>query len=131
MARHADRVFAADPALLDDRVLALPNVVHLQTRAPEVLSSISERAGLQGVDMLVSDMNMHPSDMMALIASVIPCLRQGGFLVLTLKFAGVGRNKDIWQERLMHGLGATFSFARLVWLLANTGSERTFVAVVA
>ena len=110
-------------------MLKLPNVVHLRAPAPEVLAGICMAAGHQGADMLVADMNMHPRDMMPLVASLMLCLRPGGLLVLTLKFPGLGRVKGSWEARLTQGLGVKFRFARLVWLLANTSCERTFIAI--
>ncbi len=129
LAVHAAKVLAVDPAAMDEEVTSLPNVTHLQACAPEVLSSIAAAAGPEGVDMIVSDMNMHPGEVMPILASLMATLRPGGLLVMTLKFPGTGRQKGLWQPRLIAGLGVRFKFAKLVWLLSNTNCERTFLAI--
>lgn len=49
--------------------------------------------------------------------------------MLTLKFFGRGRDRDVWQQRMEEMLQPEFEGVRVVWLLANTRNERTCLAV--
>lgn len=68
--------------------------------------------------------------MLQLLRSVLPLLRPGGFLIYTLKFAGVGRDRSGSLDKLLEQLEGWVeaSSCHLVWLMANTVNERCFIA---
>ena len=124
------RVAAVDPAELFPQVLALTNVTHFRCKAEEAGAALADLLGGGGADLLTCDMNSHPAEVLPIVRQLLPQLRPGGCLVLTLKFFGRGRVKPGWEEKLKQELGPEFSEGlRLLWLVANTNSERTCVAV--
>lgn len=64
---------------------------------------------------------------MPAILPLVPCVAPGGWLILTLKFRGLGRDRSQWLGKLPAMLGRRCSQTRLLWLYANTDTERTFV----
>jgi hypothetical protein len=141
-------VVAIDPAVLDPRALR-PNVTHLACRAENALGTLRELVGAGaagagaegadgapgaagGADLVCCDMNFYPKEVLPVLGQVLGLLRPGGLLVFTLKFCGHGRDKSEWGGaggRLAAALGPLgFTDLRLVWLMANTMSERTCVA---
>ena len=124
------RVAAVDPAELFPQVLALPNVTHCRCRAEDAGPQLAAALGGGGTDLLACDMNSHPAEVVPIVKQLLSELRPGGCLVFTLKFYGRGRVKEGWLESLKAELGPEFAEGlRLLWLLANTNSERTCVAV--
>ncbi|GAB4820046.1 hypothetical protein N2152v2_007092 [Parachlorella kessleri] len=93
------------------------------------------RGGL--ADVVCCDMNFYLTEVLPVLREVLPLLRPGGLLIFTLKFCGHGRDKSDWGGGGASGEGrlATelrplgFSSVQMVWLLANTMSERTCIAV--
>lgn len=57
-------------------------------------------------------------------------LRPGGWVIMTLKLPGLGRDRSHWLTKLPDLLQCSFSPARLLWLCANTNHETTFCAQV-
>ncbi|KAK9846554.1 hypothetical protein WJX81_006499 [Elliptochloris bilobata] len=92
LATMAERVIAIDPAALAPEVAALPNVTHLHARSEDALADIL-RLAPQGADLLVCDMNLVPPEVMPLVAALLPALRPGAQVIVTLKFVGVGRDR--------------------------------------
>ena len=60
------------------------------------------------------------------ILPLIPIVAPGGWLILTLKFRGLGRDRSHWLAKVPAMLGRECANTRLLWLYANTDTERTF-----
>lgn len=78
--------------------------------------------------LLVCDMNCHPGDAVPAINPLLSCIAPGGWLVLTLKFFGLGKDKSKWHSRVVERLGRTCIRHRMLWCYANSDYERTFIA---
>lgn len=134
-------VVAVDPAQLNAAALATPKLVHICAMAgsPETNEAIHDALLTAGgdastvvpqVDLLTCDANCLPHETIRnLVRPLLPHLKSGGWLVATLKFHGVGRNRgDASADcaKLLEGTGMLPG--AVLWLLANTGRERTYVA---
>ena len=53
-------------------------------------------------------------------------VQPGGWIIVTLKLRGCGRDRSRWLEELPRLLSCRFRTARLLWLCANTEYETTF-----
>ncbi|GAB4813429.1 hypothetical protein N2152v2_000475 [Parachlorella kessleri] len=103
------------------------------TQRHNAAAAAAQPAAAAGVlaeaDVLVCDMNAHPSEMLRLLADMAGYLRPGGLAVLTLKFFGKGRDKSKWKALLKAELGCLgFHDVKVEWLVANTQHERTCIA---
>lgn len=127
MRAGALRVVAIDPA-----PLSLPPseaVVHVALRLQEALGDARVRGGAP-YDLLVADMNIHPTEAARLVLLAAPLLRPGAHVCLTCKLVqGFSAAAD--RDRQVSGaaavLGAAFDGVEELWLLAN-GNERTLIA---
>ena len=82
-------------------------------------------------DLLTVDMNKHPEIVADTIAPLLPLLKVGAYIIATLKFFGIGRDKTSAIRAFVRQLdGDATVVGNCVWLLANTVHERTFVARV-
>lgn len=76
-----------------------------------------------------TDINKHPLQVLQFLRPLLPLLRPGGAVVLTLKWYGGGRGRgEEWQAQLLRELGPGFDRVQLLWLLANTQHEQTAIA---
>jgi tRNA(Ser,Leu) C12 N-acetylase TAN1 len=83
LADLADEVVAVDPADLDSRVAALPNVRHLQCRAEELV----DRDELRGsFDLMTCDMNLDPKQSAGILCQLAAILKPGSPAVMTVKY---------------------------------------------
>jgi hypothetical protein len=83
-------------------------------------------------DLLTADMNKHPELVADAVAPLLPLLREKAYLIITLKFFGIGRDKSSAMESFVQRLGRdAIQDCKCVWLLSNTVHERTFLARVA
>jgi 23S rRNA (cytidine2498-2'-O)-methyltransferase len=130
LAETMDTVVAVDPAALHADVLALPNVVHIkaqsQAATEDIIAAVGEN---KTIDLLVCDMNKHPTQMIPILDPLLRLLRPGGMVILTLKYRGRGKDKAGGVEKLKDQLGPEYHKVKILWLLANTENERTAVAV--
>ena len=94
LAETMAEVTAVDPADLDERVLALPNVRHLRLRAEELPPK-----ELGEFDVLCNDMNRDPDESAELMCRMAPILRPGGLAVMTIKFVTRRRREHIEEAR--------------------------------
>lgn len=92
-ATGAETVFAVDPADLSEQCLALANVQHVRKRSGDAVADIREGLRGRGVDIIVCDMNVLPQVCAPCIAPLLPLLAPGGYVILTCKFAGNGRER--------------------------------------
>jgi 23S rRNA (cytidine2498-2'-O)-methyltransferase len=82
LAERGAEVVAVDPAELAPDVAALPRVTHLRGRAEALLGS----ADLAPFDLIVNDMNTDPRESAAAVRSLLPLLKPGGSVIMTVKF---------------------------------------------
>ena len=117
-------MLAVDPAEMSSAALR-KNVTHLRSKAADAMSDIAT-FGLG--DLLVCDMNHHVCDAIPVIQTAIPYVRQGGLIILTLKFFGIGRDRTRWVKKIRNDFKGAAEVLQVLWLHANTVNERTLVA---
>lgn len=145
--RGAKKVIAVDPAALDPAVFLLNNnssdtadqssssasgtlIRHIRDKAQNAIPEILDLLNGESLDVLVSDMNVHPCHMTPIISPLLNILTPGGILIVTLKFGGRGGGGEreeslkMWQKYLGEG----YEGVKLLWLMGNTVTERTIVA---
>uniref|UniRef100_A0A1D2A4D0 Ribosomal RNA methyltransferase FtsJ domain-containing protein n=2 Tax=Auxenochlorella protothecoides TaxID=3075 RepID=A0A1D2A4D0_AUXPR len=131
LASSMHHVISIDPADMAPEALALPNLTHIKSRVetalPQIEAALAAAGAGGGADLLVSDMNKHPSAMIGMVEPLLAYLKPGGHLLLTLKFFSRSRDKA-WDPTNCPQL-AGFRGVQVVWLLANTAHERTCVAI--
>jgi tRNA(Ser,Leu) C12 N-acetylase TAN1 len=84
-------VVAVDPGRLNERVLALGNVRHLQMRS----EALVQVPGLGVFDVVVDDMNMDPDRSAQVLCDAAHLVRPGGLLVMTVKFVTQRRSEHL------------------------------------
>ena len=77
-----------------------------------------ERAVPMGVPFL--------SQMAIALRPLLQHVQPGGWVVVTLKMRGCGRDRSRWLQELPRLLSCRFRAARLLWLCANTEYKTTF-----
>lgn len=93
LARRAQLVAAVDPAELSDAARSLPNVVHVQKQSQKCVSELERMFESVPVDAIVCDMNQPVHVCIAAAAPLLPLLQPGGWLVMTCKMSGLGRDR--------------------------------------
>lgn len=83
-------VVAVDPAALDERVTALPNVLHVRRRAEDYAA-----ADTGEFDLLTCDMNVESPFAAAMLCRYATRLREGGQAILTIKFGSRYRRQHV------------------------------------
>ena len=129
LAQQARRVIAIDPAKLSSELL-LPNVHHLMCKSEAAGAQVKALVGGGKADLLVADMNQHPDTTVQAIKPLLPFVKAGGVIVMTMKFYGLGRDRTAVHARTVDAFGNMIeeTSAKVVWLMANTVNERTFIA---
>lgn len=129
LAKQIRMVIAVDPAELSSELL-LPNVHHIKLKSELAGKHVAALLGCGKADMLVADMNQHPDTTVEAIKPLLPFVRPGGNIIMTMKFYGIGRDRAAVHARITAAFGDMIdgSTAKAVWLMANTVNERTFVA---
>jgi tRNA(Ser,Leu) C12 N-acetylase TAN1 len=117
LAEYCAEVIAVDRADLDERVSALPNVVHVRERAE---AYIAEARG--PFDLLTCDMNVQPAFAAEMLCLYAPLLRPEGEAILTIKFPSRYRRQHVRTAREI--LGSCFTDFSVQHLLHN-GKETT------
>jgi hypothetical protein len=131
-------VIAVDPAELNQRILDKKGVVHLKCRSEAAGERIvpllaSQEQGGGKADLLVSDMNVHPSEAAVLVLTLLPYVREGGLVIFTLKYHGKGQTqgkRDEAERQLNLAFGQFIENGRVFTLLANTTFEQTYIGRV-
>ncbi|MBN1458964.1 MAG: hypothetical protein JXA57_05470 [Armatimonadetes bacterium] len=96
LAEHAAEVVAVDPANLDAKVAALPNVRHLRCRAEELL----DRDDLiSSFDLLTCDMNVDPRQAAQMLCQLAPVLKEGARAIMTIKYVSRARRRHEQEAR--------------------------------
>lgn len=138
--RPRPRVVAVDPGDLAPEVLALDGVQHVRVfvakEDPASMALIA--SAVQGgdhnrqADLLVCDMNRHPSEAAALLEAVSSSglLAEGARVVLTLKLTVKAATARAQQEsEALAALGHHFVDPQVHHLFGNTGFEAMVTAV--
>lgn len=94
LAGQVAEVVAVDPGDLHERVLKLPNVLHLRCRADEL-----DPAQIGCFDLLTNDMNLNPRESAEIMCALAPLLRPGGRAIMTIKFPTRRRSRHIKEAR--------------------------------
>lgn len=123
-------VIAVDPAELSPD-LSLPNVHHLKCKSELAGNAINKLLGGSKADLLVADMNQHPDTTVQAMKPLLPFVKAGGIIIMTMKFYGLGRDRSATEARILEAFGSSIicDSAKAVWLMANTVNERAFIAV--
>ena len=122
-------VIAIDPADLSPELL-LPNVQHLKCKSELAGKHVRSLLCDDKADLLVADMNQHPDTTVEAIKPLLPHVKAGGTIIMTMKFYGLGRDRTAVHARITEAFGSMIdsASAKVVWLMANTVNERTFFA---
>lgn len=92
MSKHNYIVDSVDPAKLDKRLLSLNSVTHYKMTAQNFLESKNKN---KSYELIVDDMKLSVHDTVNIILDLLPCLKSGGNLILTLKLDNKGITKQI------------------------------------
>lgn len=124
-------VIAVDPAELSPD-LSLSNVHHLRCKSEVAGTHINTLLDGEKADLLVADMNQHPDTTLQAMKPLLPFVKAGGLIIMTMKFYGLGRDSSATEARIIEKFGSSIesSSAKTVWLMANTVNEQTFIAVL-
>ena len=117
LAEVASEVVAVDPAELDERVTALPNVIHVRQRAE---AYVAQAKG--PYDLLTCDMNAEPTFAARMLCLYAPLLKEGGEAILTIKFCSRHRRQHV--AAALEALGDCFTDFNIKHLPHN-GKETT------
>ncbi|DBA93670.1 TPA: hypothetical protein ACH3X3_013742 [Trebouxia sp. C0006] len=130
LAKHMAMVIAVDPANLSPE-LSLPNVHHLRCKSELAGDTIETLLEGEKADLLVADMNQHPDTTVQAMKPLLPFVKAGGTIIMTMKFYGLGRDRSAPESRVLEAFGCSVEpgSGKAVWLMANTVNERTFIAV--
>lgn len=128
LAQHARLVVAVDPAEMHPEALQ-PNVRHLQVMSDVALDLYGQVTGGELADLLCCDMNQHPEASVRFLKPMMRLLKPGGWLIVTFKLRGLGRDRSALAKWFSAELGSLIQqdSVRCFWLLANTIHERTFM----
>ena len=117
LAEVCAEVVAVDPAELDERVTALPNVIHVRRRAQDY---VGEARG--PFDLLTCDMNVESQVAARLLCDYAPLLGDGAQAILTIKFSTRQRKQHVLRALAI--LEACYQDFRVIHLPHN-GKETT------
>jgi 23S rRNA C2498 (ribose-2'-O)-methylase RlmM len=92
LAARAQHVVAVDTAELSAQCAALPNVRHVH-KTSESVAEIRGAINMHAVDLITCDMNQPPRFCSECIAPLLNLLRPGGWVVMTVKLYGLGRDR--------------------------------------
>jgi 23S rRNA (cytidine2498-2'-O)-methyltransferase len=95
LAKRARRVVAVDPANLSEQCAGLKNVRHIRKSSVDAGDSIVQALGEHKVDVIVCDMNQPPRFCADCISPLLPLLVPGGWIVMTCKMYGMGRDRYV------------------------------------
>jgi 23S rRNA (cytidine2498-2'-O)-methyltransferase len=122
LAQRAAHVVAVDPAELDPRVTALPNVEHLKMRAEALLDRPDLHARF---DLLTCDMNVDPAEAAALLVQLAPLLKPAAPAIMTVKY--MTRERRRHEREAREALAAAYEDLRFRHLPHN--ARETTVAM--
>lgn len=111
LAARASEVVAVDPAELDPRVAALPNVRHLRARADD--PQLCQALGAP-FDLITCDMNLEPAGSAQTMCRLAPLLKPGAPAIMTVKYVTRQRRRhEAEARRLLAGCYCEIRMKRL------------------
>ncbi|XP_059072952.1 uncharacterized protein LOC131066675 isoform X2 [Cryptomeria japonica] len=125
LSRYATSVLAIDPGKLCIGAQK-SNVSHICKKVEYAHGELQAWTRTRSFDLLVCDINKHPVEAAEIIAALLPYLRSGGSLILTLKFYGRGKFKDSKINEIFDIFHGRLVEMECIWLMANSIYERTF-----
>ncbi|KAJ8609695.1 hypothetical protein CTAYLR_009386 [Chrysophaeum taylorii] len=129
---ECELVVAVDPADLDRRLASgLPRLVHARRRLEDAADALQTH---RPFDACVCDANCHPNAAVrGILRFVVPVLRRGATLVLTLKQPNATNKNsdadDAFADLVAELEAHSFTSVRVAWLWANARKERTLGAI--
>ncbi|KAI5084998.1 hypothetical protein GOP47_0001167 [Adiantum capillus-veneris] len=127
LSKRVCHVVAIDPGKLDKTISG--GVTHICKKAQDAITDLVLWTKGRNFDLLVCDINKHPAEAAEIVVPLLKFLKDGGFVILTLKFHGRGKNKDDKVAELETIFKDSLTDMESIWLLANSIYERTFVGV--
>ena len=108
----------------------LPNVHHVKCKSELAGEAISSLLKGRKAEVIVADMNQHPDVTVLAMQPLLQFLIPGGIIIMTMKFYGIGRDRSAEQAKVVAAVNGKVVLAnsKVVWLMANTVNERTFIA---
>lgn len=108
----------------------LPNVHHIKCKSELAGEAISSLLKGSQAELIVADMNQHPDVTILAMQPLLQFLKPGGAIVMTMKFYGIGRDRSAARAKVATAFNGKVRLAdsKVVWLMANTVNERTFIA---
>ncbi|MCO5582095.1 hypothetical protein L7F22_035985 [Adiantum nelumboides] len=126
VSKRVCHVVAIDPGKLSENILG---VTHIRKKAQDAIMDLVSWTRGRSFDLLTCDINKHPAEAAEVVVPLLKFLKAGGFVILTLKFHGRGKNKEDKIAELKTIFKDTLKNVDTIWLLANSIYERTFVGV--
>lgn len=126
LSRNVEIVVAIDPGKLCAKAQK-SNVSHICKKVEDAHKELQDWTRERFFDLLVCDVNKHPIETTRIIALLLPYLKSGGTIILTLKFHGRGKFKTSKINEIFSIFRDTLGEMECVWLMANSIYERTFI----
>jgi tRNA acetyltransferase TAN1 len=127
LSRYMGRVYAVDPAALDDKVAGLENVTYV----PKKLEELDDRDVPQRVNLIVCDANVAARELIPRLGPLVGrFLSERGFVVITLKAVSPLFRTELADsaDALSKALGEMgVRIVAVIKLPHNTSRERTCV----
>jgi len=126
---HANEIVAIDPGLLDEAVLALPRITHLQCKVQD--EQVFQHLQNKSIDVLLCDMNVQAEDGLEMIKTLFPLVKSKGTLIFTVKLMKRYSERALASilQRCTETLSSQFEDIRMKWIFSNTICERTIIAM--
>lgn len=126
LSRNVEIVVAIDPGKLCTKAQK-SNVSHICKKVEDAHRELQDWTRMRCFDLLVCDINKHPIETTRIIALLLPYLKSGGTIIMTLKFHGRGKFKTSKINEIFSIFRDTLGEMECVWLMANSIYERTFI----
>lgn len=126
LSRNAEIVLAIDPGKLCTKAQK-PNVSHICKKVEDAHKELQEWTRMRFFDLLVCDINKHPIETTRIISPLLPYVKSGGTIILTLKFHGRSKIKTSKIDEIFSIFRDTLGDMECIWLMANSIYERTFI----
>ncbi|KAI5084264.1 hypothetical protein GOP47_0000433 [Adiantum capillus-veneris] len=89
LSKRVCHVVAIDPGKLDKTISG--GVTHICKKAQDAITDLVLWTKGRNFDLLVCDINKHPAEAAEIVVPLLKFLKDGGFVILTLKFHGRGK----------------------------------------
>lgn len=126
LSRNVEIVLAIDPGKLCTKAQK-SNVSHICKKVEDAHKELQEWTRMRLFDLLVCDINKHPIETTRIISPLLPYVKSGGTIILTLKFHGRSKIKTSKINEIFSIFRDTLGEMECIWLMANSIYERTFI----